>query len=109
MWISCLGCCSGGALLGRLSVVLGRGPFQDCLVFDLLVAALSVEMSCHCFQLDCLCYSLSEHCRSRCGTFDRVSGCCVGQVPCCLFPIFLAALVGLRVSPYESRMFLSFL
>ncbi|MQM20306.1 hypothetical protein Taro_053323 [Colocasia esculenta] len=37
-------------------------------------------MSCHCFQLDCPCYSLLGRCRSRCGAFDHVSGRCAGQV-----------------------------
>ncbi|MQM01307.1 hypothetical protein Taro_034063 [Colocasia esculenta] len=39
----------------------------------LLVAALSVEMSCHCCRLDCPCCSLLGCCRSRCGASDHVS------------------------------------
>ncbi|MQM22367.1 hypothetical protein Taro_055417, partial [Colocasia esculenta] len=53
----------------------------SCLVFILLVAALSLcrdELSL--FRLDYLWYSLPGCCRSRCGAFDRVSGRGAGQV-----------------------------
>ncbi|MQM01602.1 hypothetical protein Taro_034360, partial [Colocasia esculenta] len=42
--------------------------------------SLFVEMSCRCCWVDCLCYSLLGHCRSRHCALGRASGCCVGQV-----------------------------
>ncbi|MQL74281.1 hypothetical protein Taro_006644 [Colocasia esculenta] len=39
-----------------------------------------VLMSCRCCRLDCLCYNLLGHFRSRCGALRCASGSCVGQV-----------------------------
>ncbi|MQM17483.1 hypothetical protein Taro_050455 [Colocasia esculenta] len=57
------------------------GPSQGWFIlFWLLLLSLSVEMSCCCCRLDCLCYSLLGHFRSRCCALGRASGCCVGQL-----------------------------
>ncbi|MQL85082.1 hypothetical protein Taro_017599 [Colocasia esculenta] len=45
----------------------------------LVVAALSVKMSCRCRRSVCPCCSLPGCCRSRCGASDRVSGRGAGQ------------------------------
>ncbi|MQL70597.1 hypothetical protein Taro_002902 [Colocasia esculenta] len=69
-------------------------------VLVVVALSLSVEMSCRCYRLDCLCYSLLEHCRSRCRALGYVSGCRIDQLVLLVISKFLGRAGGTCVSPW---------
>ncbi|MQL81445.1 hypothetical protein Taro_013902 [Colocasia esculenta] len=69
-------------------------------VLVVVALSLSVEMSCRCCRLDCPCYSLLGHCRSRCCALGRASSCHVGQLVLLVASKFLGRAGGTCVSPW---------
>ncbi|MQM21314.1 hypothetical protein Taro_054354, partial [Colocasia esculenta] len=90
-----VGLCSGEVLPGRLLALLVEVlPKAALCLFLSLLLSLSVEMSCRCFRLDYLCYSLPGHFWSRCCALGYASGCCVGQLVLLFISKFLGCTGG---------------